>query len=103
MSQIDVIIMGQTYKLACKEGEQAALIQAAAYLDEKMCRFRDTTKIKGTDKIAVMAALTISGELFASKAPDGPFSGVSVAEINNQIQGMHKVLDGLLTSQEPLF
>lgn len=103
MSQIDVTIMGQSYKLACKEGEQAALIQAAAYLDEKMCRFRDTTKIKGIDKIAVMAGLTISAELFASKAPDGPFSDTSIADINNQIQGMHKVLDGVLTTQEHLF
>ena len=35
MNQIDVTIMGQAYKLACKEGEQDALQQAAAYLDEK--------------------------------------------------------------------
>ena len=103
MSQIDVTIMGQSYKLACKEDEQAVLRQAAAYLDEKMSRFRETTKIKGTDKIAVMAALTISAELLATKAPDGLFSGLSMAEINNQIQDMNKVLDGVLTSQENLF
>ncbi|MCD6025907.1 MAG: cell division protein ZapA [Solimicrobium sp.] len=103
MSQIDVTIMGQLYKLACKKDEQAALIQAAAYLDEKMCHFRDTTKIKGTDKIAVMAALTISVQLLATKAPDGPFSELSMAEINTQLQGMNKVLDGLLAPQENLF
>src|SRR5690348_16208490 len=103
MSQIDVTIMGQAYKLACKEGEEAALMEAAAYLDEKMLRFRDTSKIKGTDKIAVMAALAISTELFAAKAADGPLSGLSMVEINNQIHSMHKVMDGVLETQENLF
>jgi cell division protein ZapA len=103
MSQIDVTIMGQSYKLACKEDEQPVLRQAATYLDEKMSRFRETTTIKGSEKIAVMAALTISAELLATKAPDGLFSGLSMAEINSQIQDMNKVLDGVLTSEENLF
>jgi cell division protein ZapA len=103
MSQIDVTIMGQPYKLACKEDEQAVLLQAAAYLDEKMSRFRETTKIKGTDKIAVMAALTMAVEFLATKVPEGGlFSGSSMAEINDQIQNMNKVLDGALSSPEAL-
>jgi len=92
MSQVDVTIMGQAYKLACKEGEQDALIQAAAYLNEKMCSFRDAAKIKGTDRIAVMAALTISAELLATKVPGGVFSELTVAD-----------LDEALTPQENLF
>ncbi len=103
MSQIDVTIMGQAYKLACKEGEQTALLQAAAYLDEKMCSFRDAAKIKGTDRIAVMAALTISAELLSTKAPSGPFSDLSVVEIKKQISNMTDVLDNALTPQENLF
>ena len=72
MIQIDVSIMGQTYKLACKEGEEAALREAVAYLDEKMCAIRDAGKIKGNDRIAVMAALGIAAELLATKSPEGP-------------------------------
>jgi len=41
MIQLDVSIMGQSYKLACKEGEETALQQAVAYLDGKMCAIRD--------------------------------------------------------------
>lgn len=103
MKQIEVIIMGQSYKLACKEGEEDALRQAASYLDEKMCTFRDKTKIKGTDKIAVMAALTIAAELFSTKAPDGPFADSSLAEFNQQIHHMNKILDDALNPQEVLF
>jgi len=103
MNQIDVTIMGQSYKLACKAGEEAALQQAAAYLDEKMCAIRDAAKIKGTDRIAVMAALTISADLLATKAPGGLFPEQTIADIKKQIHTMNEVLDGALTPQENLF
>jgi cell division protein ZapA len=93
MSQIDVTIMGQSYKLACKDEEQEALKQAALYVDQKMCAFRENTKLKGTDKIAVMAALTIAAELLAKKAPDGQ---ASLADVHSRIHAMNKVLDGVL-------
>ena len=60
MSQLDVTIMGQPYKLACKEGEEDALQQVVAYLDEKMCAVRDSGKVKGNDRITVMAAITMA-------------------------------------------
>ena len=41
MIQVDVTIMGQPYKLACKEDEEAALRKAAAFVDRKMCAIRD--------------------------------------------------------------
>lgn len=35
MIQLDVSIMGQGYRLACREGEEKMLREAVAYLDEK--------------------------------------------------------------------
>ena len=72
MTQLSVNIMGQAYTLACKEGEEATLQQAVAYLDNKMCAIRDAGKIRGNDRIAVIAALGIAAELLSAKAPDGP-------------------------------
>ena len=103
MNQIDVTIMGQSYKLACKEGEEVTLQLAAAYLDDKMCAIRDASKIKGTDRIAVMAALTISADLLATKAPAGLFPEMTIADIKKQIHSMNDVLDAALTPQENLF
>lgn len=103
MTQIDVTIMGQPYKLACKEGEETTLRQAVAYLDEKMCAIRDAGKIKGNDRIAVMAALGIAAEFLSTRAPDGPLAGMSLAEVKAQIVAMHTVIDGALTPQETLF
>ena len=39
MIQLDVSIMGQSYKLACKEGEEGALQEAVTYLITKCVRF----------------------------------------------------------------
>ncbi|MDB5798624.1 MAG: hypothetical protein JWP36_2526 [Paucimonas sp.] len=103
MSQLDVLIMGQAYKLACKEGEEQALQQAVDYLDEKMRAIRDAGKVRGNDRIAVMAALGIAAELLATKAVDGPLSGVSIAQMRELIAAMHEQLDQALTPQEALF
>lgn len=103
MIQLDVSIMGQAYKLACREGEESALREAVAYLDEKMCAIRDAGKIKGNDRIAVMAALGIAAELLATKSTEGPFADMTLAEVKQKIAAMHAVIDVALTPQENLF
>ncbi|MBC3808903.1 cell division protein ZapA [Undibacterium seohonense] len=101
--QIDVNIMGLSYKLACKEGEDRALREAASYLNEKMCAIRDASKVKGTDRIAVMAALGMAADLLSTKAHDGPLSGLSIGEVKQKIQNMNDTIDQVLTPQENLF
>jgi cell division protein ZapA len=103
MTQLNVSIMGAPYTLVCKEGEQATLQQAVTYLNEKMCAIRDTGKIKGNDRIAVMAALGIAAELLSTQPGDGPFAGLTVAEWKQSIAAMHEVLDEALAPQEKLF
>jgi cell division protein ZapA len=103
MSQLDVSIMGQPFKLSCKAGEEAELHQAVRYLDERMCAIRDAGKVKGNDRIAVIAALGIAAELLATKAPEGPLSDMTMASVREKIGAMHAVLDAALTPQENLF
>jgi cell division protein ZapA len=103
MIQLDVTIMGQPYRLACKEGEEETLKQAVTYLDDRMCNIRDAGKVKGTDRIAVMAALGIAAELLASKSMEGPFADMTLAEVTQKIAAMHTVLDAALAPQENLF
>jgi cell division protein ZapA len=103
MIQVDVIIMGNSYKLACKEDEEAALRKAASVVDRKMSSIRDAGKIKGNDRIAVMAALAVTAEFLTVKAPQGPLSDMSMLEVQTKIAAMNKVLDAALTPQEALF
>ena len=103
MLQIDVTIMGQPYRLACKEGEERTLRQAVSYLDSKRIALRDSGKVKGNDRIAVMAALSVAAELLSTRTPHGPLSDMTLLEVKEKIAAMHKVLDAALTPQENLF
>ena len=103
MVHLDVSIMGQAYRLACKEGEEKTLLEAVNYLDGKMCALRDAGKVKGTDRIAVMAALSVAAEFLTVKQPNGPFSDLSILEVKQKMAAMQQVLDNALTPQENLF
>ncbi|MES2118133.1 MAG: cell division protein ZapA [Pseudomonadota bacterium] len=103
MKQLDVTIMGQPYRLMCKMDEERALREAAAFLDKKMCAIRDAGKVKGNDRIAVMAALGVAAEFLSVKAPQGPLSDLSILEVQQKIAAMNQVLDNALTPQETLF
>lgn len=103
MIHLDVTIMGMPYRLACKEGEEHTLREAVHYLDSKMCALRDSGKVKGNDRIAVMAALSVAAEFLSVKSPQGPLSDMSILEVKQKLQAMHTVLDSALTPQENLF
>ncbi|HEX9171620.1 MAG TPA: cell division protein ZapA, partial [Telluria sp.] len=86
-----------------KEGEERTLKEAVAFLDGKMCAVRDAGKVKGNDRIAVMAALSVAAEFLSVKSPQGPLSELSILEVKQKIDAMHTVLDSALTPQENLF
>ena len=102
MIHLDVHIMGQSYRLACRDGEQRTLREAVSYLDGKMCQLRDSGKVKGTDRIAVMAALSVAAEFLSVKSPQGPLSDMSILEVKQKLEAMHTVLDIALAPQENL-
>lgn len=103
MIRLDVTIMGQKYTLSCKEDEEKTLREAVAYLDKKMGIIRDSGKIKGNDRIAVMASISIAAELLQTRSAQGPFHGMTLSEIEEQVNAMHTVLDAALAPQEKLF
>lgn len=103
MINLDVTIMGNPYRLVCKEGEEKTLQEAVSYLDGKMIALRDSGKVKGNDRIAVMAALSMAAEFLSVKAPQGPLSDLSILEVKQKLGAMHTVLDTALTPQENLF
>lgn len=64
---VTVHILEKEYRVACAEQEKDALIAAAHYLSGKMKEIRDTGKVVGLERIAVMAALNITHELLQQK------------------------------------
>lgn len=67
MRQIEVQIMGHGYVLGVPEGSEARLQAAVRKVDAAMCRIRDSGKLKGRDRIAVLAALNFAFDLEAAR------------------------------------
>lgn len=64
---VSLNILGKEYKIACAKEEQAGLIQTAQELDRQMRKIRDTGKVAGADRIAVLAALNLAHEPITGK------------------------------------
>lgn len=62
-SPIKVHLLGKEYPIVCSQNEEHDLLIAARYLDDKMRQIRDTGRVFGAERIAVMAALNIAHEL----------------------------------------
>ena len=71
LSRISVRILEKEYHVACPIEERAALLDSAEYLNRKMREIRDSGKVVGLDRIAVMAALNLANELLKFRAHDG--------------------------------
>lgn len=60
---VAVTILGKEYRIACETEERDELLASARRLDREMRGIRDSGRIIGMDRIAVMAALNIAHEL----------------------------------------
>lgn len=60
---VTVQILEKEYRVACSEQEREALMMSARYLNAKMKEIRDSGKVVGVERIAVMAALNMAHEL----------------------------------------
>lgn len=94
---VSINILGKEYLVACPENERKELQTSADYLDKKMREIRDSGKVIGTDRIAVMAALNIAHELLHE---NGSNIGIS-HEIEGRIKGIQeKIEDALFKSRQ---
>jgi cell division protein ZapA len=62
-STVEVRILDKEYLVTCPEEEQEALLRSARHLDRKMREIRNSGKVFGTERIAVMAALNITNDM----------------------------------------
>lgn len=95
----DVTLLGKSYRVACAEDERDELLEAVAYVDRKMREIRDSGKVIGADRIAVMAALNIAHELLSTRLG----GGFDLGEFKRRIGHMQEAIDRALTEQDELF
>jgi cell division protein ZapA len=66
-AHVNVKILEKEYQISCKADERAALLDSAELLDSKMRQIRESGKVTGLDRIAVMAALNMANELLLAR------------------------------------
>ena len=74
-AHVNVKILEKEYQIACPAEERKSLIDSAELLNGKMREIRDSGKVVGLDRIAVMAALNMANDLLHSKARDKILEG----------------------------
>ena len=96
---LEVNIMGRYYRVTCADDEREALRAAVAYVDKKMTEIKAASKVAGTERIAVMAALNIANELLSVKLG----GGFDIAELKRRMNLVQSKLDQALSQQDSLF
>jgi cell division protein ZapA len=74
-AQVSVRILDKEYQVACPAGERTDLLDCAEILNSKMLEIRDSGRIVGLDRIAVMAALNMANDLLHAQARDRLLDG----------------------------
>ena len=73
--QVQVTILGKTYKIACPPGQEDSLRRAAAHVSGKMREIADAGPVIGLDKVAIFAALNIAHEFLQRDSEVDAFAG----------------------------
>lgn len=88
---VDVTILGREFTVSCTDEERQGLMDAVSYLDSKMHEIRDSGKVVGIERIAIMTALNLSHELLNTKTGD-----VDIGDYKRRISLMQNQIDEVL-------
>lgn len=91
-AHITVRILEKEYHVACPAEEKADLIASAELLNRKMREIRDSGKVVGLDRVAVMAALNLANELIRAQGQDEELKNI----VGLRIKAMRERLDAAL-------
>lgn len=74
-AQVSVRILDKEYQVACPVEERTDLLDSAEILNARMREIRDSGRIVGLDRIAVMAALNMANDLLHAQERDRLLEG----------------------------
>lgn len=89
---VSLNILGTEYKIACAPGEKDALLNSAQELDRQMRKIRDTGKVAGADRIAVLAALNMANDT----GPSASEVGSNDTYLNSRLADLRKKIEKAL-------
>jgi cell division protein ZapA len=99
-----ISLLGRELRVGVPEGQEKELAASVEYLNRKMKEVRDTGKVVGNERIAIMAALNIAHELVSNPGKAAAAASVDTGAIKRRILAMQETLDSALAAdQDNLF
>ncbi len=95
---VSVRILDKEYQVACPASERTDLLDSAEVLNAKMREIRDSGRIVGLDRIAVMAALNMANDLLHAQARDKALEG----DISDRLKSISDRVESALGGTQPL-
>ena len=93
-ARVSVRILEKEYFIACPYEERSALLDSAEFLNARMREVRDSGKVVGLDRIAVMVALNLTNELLQLKG-HAKSEGEAGTKVKNMRERVEAALAGL--------
>jgi cell division protein ZapA len=97
-AHVTIRILEKEYQVACPAEEKGDLIASAELLNKKMREIRDSGKVVGLDRVAVMAALNMANELLKRKGEDQELKEI----VDLRVKAMTERLDSALGASRQL-
>jgi cell division protein ZapA len=97
-ARVSVRIMEKEYVVACPYEERSALLDAAEFLNARMREIRDTGKVVGLDRIAVMAALNLAHEFLKGKDRESRLD----SGVGQRVRALRERVEGALGKSQQL-
>ncbi|MDA1063999.1 MAG: cell division protein ZapA [Proteobacteria bacterium] len=97
-AQVSVRILDKEYQVACPASERMDLLDSAEVLNAKMREIRDSGRIVGLDRIAVMAALNMANDLLHAQARDRAIEG----DVSMRLKSISDRVDSVLGGSQQL-
>lgn len=98
IAQVSVRILDKEYQVACRPEERTDLLDSAEILNSKMREIRDTGRVVGLDRIAVMAALNMANDLIHAQARDVELEG----DVSNRLRIISDRVESVLSGAQQL-
>ncbi len=113
---VTINVLGREFRVAAPEGEERQLMASVDLVNRKMKEIRDTGKVVGNERIAIMAALNLAHEQLHTgghdapqKSPSSKMTGagtnVTIDEpyIRGKLNAFEATLEKAISEQEKLF
>jgi len=104
-------VMGREFRVAAKDGEEKQILASVEHLNRKMREIKDTGKVVGNERIAIMAALNIAHEFITAKGGKSHAASHAAPAANSfddgalkrKIEQFENIIEKALSDQDKLF